>query len=95
MALVIKTHQNNNNKKHINFFWEGLGLINLFWRGTSFFLFFYFLLLNFLFFILGNGGGGGGGTMAPAGPPFPPSLDMHNHNVVHFQPVASQQESSP
>jgi hypothetical protein len=30
MALVIKTHQNNNNNKPINFVGEGPGSINLF-----------------------------------------------------------------
>jgi hypothetical protein len=36
MALVIKPHQNNNNKKHRNIFGEGQGPINFFfffWGG--------------------------------------------------------------
>jgi hypothetical protein len=33
MTLVTKSHQNNNNKKHINFFGERPGPINLFFFG--------------------------------------------------------------
>jgi hypothetical protein len=49
MALVIKTNQNkthqNNNKKHINYFGEGLGPINLFWGegGTNIIIIIYSL----------------------------------------------------
>jgi hypothetical protein len=41
MSLVIKTHQNNN-KKHINFFGEGPGPINLFGRGGDQYYYYYF-----------------------------------------------------
>jgi hypothetical protein len=60
MALVIKTHQNNN-KKHIIFFGNGLGPINLFilfWGGGAVLFFYFFLLLKKSF--RGNEGGGGG-----------------------------------
>jgi hypothetical protein len=40
MALVIKTHQNNN-KKHKKIFGEGPRPINLFWGDQYYFLFFF------------------------------------------------------
>jgi hypothetical protein len=42
MAFVIKTHQNNNNKKHINFFGEEPSPINLFWGGGDQYFFLLF-----------------------------------------------------
>jgi hypothetical protein len=70
MALVMKTHQNNN-KEHKNFVGRDRDLSIYFGGGPVFFIFIFYSLN----FFLGNGGGGGG-TMAPAspGPPFPPSL---------------------
>jgi hypothetical protein len=45
MALVIKTHQNNN-KKHINFFREGPEPINLFWEGPVLFIYLFYSLIK-------------------------------------------------
>jgi hypothetical protein len=42
MALVIKTHQNNNNKKHINFFGRDRDLSIYFGGGPVFFFLFFF-----------------------------------------------------
>jgi hypothetical protein len=67
MTLVIKTHQNNNNKKHINFFWGGTGIYQFILGGTSIIFYFFY---SFNFFIFEKIGG----TIAPAGPLLPSSL---------------------
>jgi hypothetical protein len=58
MALVIKTHQNNN-KERINIFGERPRPINLFWRETSIIIIILLLKKNFFEEM---------GTIAPTNP---------------------------